>query len=79
VIKKLVAHGEFSPWNQNSFLYYTCHDQARFIRNQTIRFMEVRRETFFPNDWFRENQIPCVAAWLVCLKEGPRYPGPIEI
>lgn len=56
-----------SFWNQNSFWYYTRDAQARYIRNDTIRFREVQLDSLFPSDWHRENHIPYVRANLVKL------------
>ena len=69
-----------SYWNENSFLYYYHQNQARYIRNSTIRFMNFRCETHFPSKWWEEKNIPVVSAWLVALKpNGKRYPGLIQI
>ena len=42
-----------SYWNENSFLYYTHEGLARYIENDTIRFQEFRKETYFPNEWMQ--------------------------
>jgi len=68
-----------SFWNENSFLYYTKKDQAQYIRNKTIRFQSFRCETHFPNQWYKEKDIPVVTAWLVAIKNDNRRPHPIEI
>lgn len=69
-----------SFWNQNSFWYYTRKQQADFIRNKDIRFMEQRLQTHYPNEWYKNNHIPVVSANLVALKRGPeRFPGLIQI
>lgn len=68
-----------SFWNQNSFWYYTRRDQARYIRNNTVKFQTFRLETHFPNEWWRENNIPITTAWLVALKSGAKRPHPINI
>jgi len=61
-----------SYWNQNSFFYYTRQDQARFIRNTTIRFQEFRLETIFPSQWWQDNNIPVTVAWLRAIKSDTR-------
>ena len=68
-----------SFWNQNSFWYYTRQEQAQYIHNDSIRFKPIVLETHFPNDWCQNNNIPYVRADLVCLKDGLRPMGPIEI
>lgn len=68
-----------SFWNQNSFWYYTRKTQARYIRNTTIRFQEFRLETIFPNNWYKENNIPVVRAWLRAIKSDKRRPHHIYI
>ena len=70
-----------SFWNQNSFWYYTRTQQARYIRNEKIRFQTYRLETNFPSQWWKDNNIPVVFANLVALKEqnGQRFPGEVEI
>ena len=64
-----------SFWNEDSFPYYTKQSKAQFIRNKDIRFMSLRLET----NWWTGTKIAVVNTHLVALKEGPRYPGPVEI
>lgn len=69
-----------SFWNENSFFYYTRRDQARYIRNERIRFQSARLETGYPGEWWKTNQIPVVYAHLIALKSpSPRFPGLVEI
>jgi len=68
-----------SFWNRNSFWYYTRAAQAQYIDNETIRFMPVRLYNFYPSQWHKENHIPYVRADLICLKDGVRPHGPLEI
>lgn len=68
-----------SYWNQNSFLYYTTRTQARYIRNNTIRFQEFRCDTHFPTKWWRDNNIPVVTAWLRAIKSDSRRAHLINI
>lgn len=63
-----------SFWNENSFHYYTRKTQAQYIRNTTIRFAEMRLHTH----WW-DNKVAITNANLVALKEGPRYPGLVQI
>ena len=68
-----------SYWNENSFLYYTDSYLANFIDNKNIRFQEFRKETWFPNDWMKNLNVCVTTAWLVAVKDGPRYPGILKI
>jgi glycosyltransferase involved in cell wall biosynthesis len=69
-----------SYWNENSFLYYTNKYLADFIDNDTIRFQEYRRETWFPNEWLKSLNVCVTSAWLVAIKDDmPRLPGPLNI
>jgi O-antigen biosynthesis protein len=68
-----------SYWNENSFWYYTKKEQADFIRNKDIRFMTNRLQTHYPSQWWKDHHIPVVTANLIALKDGPRFPGLIEI
>ena len=63
-----------SYWNENSFWYYTKQSHAQFIRNKNIKFSCLRLET----NWW-DHQIAVVNTHLVAVKEGTRYPGPIEM
>ena len=64
-----------SFWNEDSFPYYTNKNKAVFIRNTDIRFSSMRLET----SWWVGTKIAVVNTHLVALKDGPRYPGPVEI
>ena len=64
-----------SFWNEDSFPYYTKQSKAQFIRNKDIRFMSLRLET----NWWPGTKIAVVNTHLVALKDGIRYPGPVEI
>ena len=68
-----------SYWNENSFLYYTNSYLANFIDNTIIRFQEYRRETYFPNEWMKNMNSCVTTVWLVAIKDGPRYPGILNI
>lgn len=63
-----------SFWNENSFWYYTKQSHAQFIRNTDIKFSCLRLET----NWW-DNNIAVVNTHLVAVKDGVRYPGPIEM
>lgn len=69
-----------SYWNENSFLYYTNKYLADFIDNDTIRFQEYRRETWFPNEWLKSLNVCVTSVWLVAIKDDmPRLPGSLNI
>ena len=69
-----------SYWNENSFLYYTDKYLGDFIDNDTIRFQEFRKQTYYPNDWMKNLQVLVTTAWLVAAKDdGIRYPHKLQI
>jgi len=69
-----------SFWNQNSFFYYTRREQAKFIGNNKVKFMERKLETHYPGKWYEDNKIPCVTTWLVAHKDDQdRRMGPLSI
>lgn len=70
------APDHISFFNQNSFFYVTRYDQARFINNTTVRFQEIVLETYFPDDYCRNNNISYVRSDLIALKSGgPKIMG----
>lgn len=69
-----------SFWNENSFLYYTDVNLAKYIGNTDIRFQEFHKETHFPNEWMRSINVCVTTAWLVAAKpNGVRLPHPLKI
>lgn len=69
-----------SYWNENSFMYYTQKYMADFIDNDSIRFQEYRRETYYPNEWMKSINVLVTTAWLVAVKDGmERLPGILSI
>ncbi len=68
-----------SYWNENSFFYWTRKEQAKYIRNDSVRFQSFRLETIFPNDWCKEHDIPYVVANLRAIKSKARRPNLITI
>jgi SAM-dependent methyltransferase len=68
-----------SYWNENSFLYYTAEAQAQYIRNKDIKFQSFKCETYYPNKWYKDMNIPCVVAYLSCVKDGERLPHQLRI
>lgn len=65
-----------SYWNQNSFWYYTDKYYADFIYNDKIRFQSFNVDTYFPNEWMYNNNIPVTRAYLSAIKSDERRPGP---
>ncbi len=63
-----------SFWNINSFWYWCRETQARYIRNDEVRFGEMWLYNHMPSNWHRDNKIPYVVAHLVAMK--PDYAGP---
>jgi O-antigen biosynthesis protein len=63
-----------SYWNQNSFLYYTNKEWAKYL-GTPVRFQAVRLYTTEKND----QQVCWTIAHLVSLKDGYRPPGLLEI
>jgi predicted SAM-dependent methyltransferase len=68
-----------SYWNQNSFWYYTREEQANFIYNKDVKFQDFLLETFYPNDWHREHNIPITRTFLSAIKSDKRRPHLIRI
>ena len=68
-----------SYWNQNSFLYYTRKAQAQFIYNDTVKFQDRLLETGYFEPWMKSMEVPCTRVWLRAIKDGPRFPGLIQI
>jgi glycosyltransferase involved in cell wall biosynthesis len=68
-----------SYWNQNSFWYYTREEQANFIYNKDIKFQDYLLDTFYPNDWHRDNHIPITRTFLSAIKSDKRRPNVIRI
>ena len=69
-------------WNENSIWYYTKSEYAKYIiPGYTGRFQESRVVTYFPNEFFREHNIPIVQADLIALKPpyDERPPGGARI
>lgn len=70
-----------SFWNQNSFWYYTQREKAVFAPEFRGRFQASLVETYFPDQWWRDNLIPVVRADLIALKSpyDERPPGGVLI
>ncbi len=69
-----------SFWNENSFLYYTNSEQAKFIDNTEIRFQTFKLNTYYPSKYMEEHNISVVCAVLVAVKDKSiRYPGLLSI
>jgi glycosyltransferase involved in cell wall biosynthesis len=68
-----------SYWNENSFWYWTKRSHADFIDNTSIRFQNMESGTNFPNEFFKENNIPCTYIFLRAKKADTKRPGPTAI
>ena len=68
-----------SYWNQNVFWYYTQKYYADYIYNDKIKFQAFNVDTYFPNEWMYNNNIPVTRAYLSAIKSDDRRPGPREI
>lgn len=68
-----------SYWNSNAIWYWTRREQARYIRNEDARFLEITLNNEFPSDWHQTHNIPYVVANLVALKDGYSGPGVVKI
>ena len=67
-------------WNDNSFLYYTNKDFARFIDNKDIKFQEFKKTNYYPSAKMKDLDILVTCAVLVAVKKGQeRLPGPLDI
>jgi glycosyltransferase involved in cell wall biosynthesis len=56
-----------SFWNENSFWYYTRHQQAKYIHQHKL-FWAAKLSTEYPSKWHKENKIPYVIARLEPIK-----------
>lgn len=69
-----------SFWNDNSFLYYTDKSLADFIDNDSIRFMEMKKTNYYPNNRMKELDVLVTCAVLVAIKDDTkRLPGFLSI
>lgn len=69
-----------SYWNENCFLYYTDKYLGDFIDNDTIRFQEFRKETYYPNEWMENLGVLVTTVVLSAVKQDePRYPHALRI
>ena len=64
-----------SYWNYNSFLYWIPGEQASFIRNKDTLFRCLLLEDYYPNDWFKRQNILVTRAWLSPIKNNNRHFG----
>ena len=68
-----------SYWNQNSFWYYTKKLHADFIYNDKIHFQSYVLDTYFPDEFMYDNDIPVTRAYLSAIKSDKRRPGYREL
>jgi SAM-dependent methyltransferase len=59
-----------SYWNENSFWYYTRKSHARYVPEFRGRFQVSNLKTYYPSEWWEQNNIPVVQAHLIALGEG---------
>lgn len=64
-----------SFWNENSLIYYTNPDMARYVREIKCKFQVSRIITHFPSDWHKEHNISYIDAQLIAVKDGYRPIG----
>lgn len=58
-----------SFWNENSFWYYTQKEKAAFIKPMYQGRLQVAfLATVYPDQWWKDNDIPVVRADLIALK-----------
>jgi len=67
-----------SYWNSNAFWYWTRDQQARYIRNDKIRFQVFRLDNVFPTQFHKDNNIPYTVAYLSAIKSSLNRPGKIS-
>jgi SAM-dependent methyltransferase len=65
-----------SFWVENSLLYYTRREQARYIRNTEIRFKDATLFTYYPSQWHQDKNVSYISSVLICLKDSYRPMGP---
>ena len=67
-------------WNDNSFLYYTDRDFATFIDNTDIRFQEVKKINYYPNEQMKALDCLITCVVLIAIKnDEERFPGLLKI
>tara|TARA_Y100001937_G_scaffold118122_1_gene172140 strand:+ start:166 stop:1428 length:1263 start_codon:yes stop_codon:yes gene_type:complete len=67
-------------WNDNSFLYYTDRDFATFIDNTDIRFQEVKKINYYPNEQMKALDCLITCVVLIAIKnDEQRFPGLLKI
>ena len=64
-----------SFWNENSFWYWTKRSHADMINNDTVSFQNMASGTNFPNQFFKDNNIPCTYIFLRAKKSDTKRPG----
>jgi glycosyltransferase involved in cell wall biosynthesis len=64
-----------SFWNENSFWYWTKQSHADMINNDTVSFQNMTSGTNFPNQFFKDSNIPCTYIFLRAKKSNTKRPG----
>jgi SAM-dependent methyltransferase len=68
-----------SFWVENSFLYYTDRNLARYVPAFTGRFAVSRVRTWFPSAWHQQTNTPYIEAHLLALGNGYHHMGAVAI
>ena len=64
-----------SFWNENSLMYYTDPNMAKWVRGIKCKFQTSRTITWFPSDWHKEHNVPYIDSQLIAVKDGYRPIG----
>ena len=62
-------------WNENSIMYYTDPNVARYVRDISCKFQNSRTLTWFPSDWHKQHNVPYVDSQLIAIKSGYKLIG----
>jgi O-antigen biosynthesis protein len=59
-----------SFWNENSMLYYTDPNMAKYVRDIKCKFQTSRTITWYPSEWHKEHNVPYIDSQLIAVKDG---------
>jgi O-antigen biosynthesis protein len=68
-----------SPYNENSFWYFTDREMSSRVPAIKSRFQVSTLFTLFLSEWHEQNMVPYVCANLVAVKDGPRQGGFLNV
>ena len=71
------THNSF--YNENSFWYFADENYRKYVPELKMNFQKAVLQTYFPNDWHRQHNIPYVNANLIAIKDGARQGGRLGI